>query len=288
MGQVAFVDAGAAASPPRKPLEEAVEANWLATSPGRASLFASPVPSPFPLPVGPSFTAGRAEICKSRGAEAGAEPEDCAEGIPVGIADKTGIAVDTGDAGTEAVARSLPEPSSRRTKLACGASAFQAFPKIGGCAATTAIPRRLAAAEACPTDSPDFFSPDALAGTLLLAMGVAPAFFPPAGKLVVGETLADGAGGKVEPAGTAPGAPMNCNISRSPNDAAGAAVAAGISEVAAAGRSAVTGTGAINPSASGQQDSTSRSGAKRRLLAANCGRVVKPLGLKHFAGLTME
>jgi len=253
MGQVAFVDAGAAASPPRKPLEEAVEANWLATSPGRASLFASPVPSPFPLPVGPSFTAGRAEICKSRGAEAGAEPEDCAEGIPVGIADKTGIAVDTGDAGTEAVARSLPEPSSRRTKLACGASAFQAFPKIGGCAATTAIPRRLAAAEACPTDSPDFFSPDALAGTLLLAMGAAPAFFPPAGKLVVGETLAAGADGKAERAGApvAACAPTNCSISKSPNDAAGAAVAAGISEVAATGLSAVTGTGAINPSASG-------------------------------------
>jgi hypothetical protein len=174
--------------------------------------------------------------------------------------------------------------------LACGASAFQAFPKIGGCAATTAIPRRLAAAEACPTDSPDFFSPDALAGTLLLAMGAAPAFFPPAGKLVVGETLAAGADGKAERAGApvAACAPTNCSISKSPNDAAGAAVAAGISEVAAAGRSAVTGTGAINPSASGQQDSTSRSGAKRRLLAANCGRVVKPLGLKHFAGLTME
>ena len=284
MGQVAFVDAGAAASPPRKPLEEAVEANWLATSPGRASLFASPVP----LPVGPSFTAGRAEICESRGADARAETKDCAEGIPVGIADKTGIADETGDAGTEASAGSIAESSSPRTRSVCGAAAFQAFPKIGGCAATTAIPTNLARAEAGPTDSPDFFSPDALAGTLLLAMGVAPAFFPPAGKLVVGETLADGAGGKVEPAGTAPGAPMNCNISRSPNDAAGAAVAAGISEVAAAGRSAVTGTGAINPSASGQQDSTSRSGAKRRLLAANRGRVVKPPGLKHFGGLTME
>jgi hypothetical protein len=277
MGQAAFVDAGAAASPRRRPLEESVEANWLAPSPGRAALFASPVPSP----VGPSFTAGiatadTAETCVGCGADAaaGAEPKDCAEGIPGGIADKTGIAAETGDASTEASASPVAGLSSPRTKCVCAAAAFQALPAVGGCAATSGICSRVATAEACPTDAPAFFSLEALARTLLVAMGAAPSFFPPAGKLAVGKIFADDAGGKAERAGAAVATcgPSNCTISNSPNDAAGAVVAAGISTLAAAGLSAVTGTGAINPSASGQQDSTSRSGAKRRLLAGKSWR----------------
>lgn len=133
------------------------------------------------------------------------------------------------------------------------AGVLQTLPRVGGVAATTGIPERLATAEGCPAGSPAFLSPDAPAGSLLVAMGAALWFFPPAGKLVVAGMLADGVDGKAERPGAALAAcaPTNCSISRSPNDAAGAAVAAGISEVAADGLSAVTGTGAINPSASG-------------------------------------
>jgi hypothetical protein len=95
------------------------------------------------------------------------------------------------------------------------------------------------AALAAGTDGlADFFTPAGLPETLpgAVAMGAALPVFPP------------GADGKAELRGAmvATCAPGNCAISRSPNDAAGAAVAVEPAETTAAGLSAVTGTVAIN------------------------------------------